>query len=374
MEEPIRILVVDDDRLIRGFFSEILPDSPVHVDAVGTAQEAERALGDHAYHLVVTDLRLPEVDGMGILRYVQRECPETVVVVMTGQISIPATVELMKEGAYDVVAKPFRLEEMRLVIEKALKHQSICQHNEELKERLQTSEKLAVIGRLAAGVAHELNNPLDGVLRFVNLSLERLPPEDAVAQYLKEARTGLNRMADIVKSLLRFSRNIVIENEPRGIQEMVHEALNQVRHANQRGKVEVRCRFESDDLRAPAGMFQVFTNLIRNAFDAMADRGAGLLEITAAERDGFTLLQFRDNGCGIPEPDQKKIFEPFYTTKAIGKGTGLGLSICARIMEKFHGTLRFESAPGVGTTFTMQFPAVEADGKRPAPTPRSADF
>ncbi len=175
MQEPVRILVVDDDRLIRGFFSEILPDTPALVDTAGTAADAIASLEDGSYQVVVTDLKLPDGDGSDLVRHIQQHAPDTVVVVMTGQGSIKETVELVKIGAYDVVTKPFRLEEMRLVIEKALKHQKICRHNEELKQKLATSEKLAVIGRLAAGVAHELNNPLDGVLRFVNLSIERLP-------------------------------------------------------------------------------------------------------------------------------------------------------------------------------------------------------
>ncbi len=373
MDDPIRILVVDDDPMIRSFFEDLTLEPSATIDTVASGREALDAVAETSYQLVLTDLKMPDVDGLELLRSLHRRHPETVVVVMTGQGSIKETVALMKEGAYDVLAKPFGIEEIRLAITKALKHQRICRHNEELKEKLATSEKLAIIGRLAAGVAHELNNPLDGVLRFVNLSIDRLPEENDIRSYLTEARTGLNRMADIVKSLLRFSRNIVIENEPRGIQEMVHESLAQVRHANQAGNVEVRCTYEDPELRAPAGMYQVFTNLIKNAFDAMNEQERGLLEIRAASVDGITTVEIRDNGCGIGEADLKKVFEPFYTTKQIGKGTGLGLSICARIMEKFQGTLSLESASGEGTAFAMRFPTVAADGDRRAETGTRAD-
>jgi signal transduction histidine kinase len=356
MEDPIRILVVDDDRLIRGFFKEIFPEKEVALATAGSGDEALAAIASTPFHLVVTDLKMPGVDGLRLLREIQKTSPETVVVVMTGRGSIKDAVDLMREGAYDIITKPFRLDEMRLVIEKALKHQRICRHNEELKEKLATSEKLAVIGRLAAGVAHELNNPLDGVLRFVNLSLERVAEDDPVHEYLLESRTGLVRMADIVKSLLRFSRNIVIENEPKDLEQLLREALNQIRHANAGNSIQVRCIMEQEHLRAPAGVFQVFTNLIKNAFDAMVDRDQGLLEITATRDNGCTILRFKDNGCGIAPSEQKKIFEPFYTTKEVGKGTGLGLSICARIMEKFHGTLTLESEPGSGSVFTVRFP------------------
>lgn len=364
MVEPIRILVADDDRLIRGILKDILAGTPNSITTVRTGKEALDAIQDAPYHLVITDLKMPDVDGLELLHRVHEEFPDTVVVIMTGEGSIKETVALMKAGAHDVISKPFEAEEMQLVVEKALKHHSICRHNEELKEKLATSEKLAVIGRLAAGVAHELNNPLDGVLRFVNLSIERLPEENDVRQYLAEARTGLNRMADIVKSLLRFSRNIVIENEPRSIDEMIHDAISQVQHANRRANIEMRCVFEEHDLRAPAGMMQVFNNLIKNACDAMRDEERGLLEIRAAVAEGITTIEFMDNGCGISEVDTTKVFEPFYTTKEIGKGTGLGLSICARIVEKFHGTLSFESTPGVGTTFVVRFPSVQPDGNR----------
>ncbi|GJM45440.1 MAG: hybrid sensor histidine kinase/response regulator [Gemmatimonadota bacterium] len=371
MKDPLRILVVDDDRLIREFFDDILIDRPCEIDTFGSGQEALDAIASTPYHLVVTDLKMPEIDGHDILRTVQEDSPDTVVIIMTGRGTIEETVDLMKEGAFDVVTKPFSIEEMRMVMEKALKHQEICSHNEELKARLATSEKLAVIGRLAAGVAHELNNPLDGVLRFVNLSIDRTPVENDVNDYLTEARTGLNRMADIVKSLLKFSRNIVIENEPRRIDEMIREALSQVQHANQRGSVEVSCDYQEDDLLAPAGMYQVFTNLIKNAFDAMADVDPGKLTIHAGRQDDVTIVEIRDNGCGIPDADAKKVFEPFYTTKEIGKGTGLGLSICARIMEKFNGSLSIDSTPGVGTALIARFQSVEHAGSN-APTQPSS--
>jgi len=366
MDESNRILVVDDDRLIRGFFKEIFPDPTFLLDTASSGDEALACLAKNTYQLVVTDLRMPGIDGLRLLHEIQRVTPDTVVIVMTGQGSLREAVELMKEGAYDVITKPFRIEDMRLVVDKALKHHRICRHNEELKEKLAVSEKLAVIGRLAAGVAHELNNPLDGVLRFVNLSIEKLEPSSSIHEYLTEARTGLVRMADIVKSLLRFSRNIVIENEPKDLEQMIREALNQIRHANATNNTQVRCVFLEEGLQVPAGLFQVFTNLIKNAFDAMIDREQAVLEITAGLEDGRTVLRFRDNGCGIPISEQKKIFEPFYTTKEVGKGTGLGLSICTRIVEKFHGTLALESEPGVGTTFTVRIPTPEwRGGARP---------
>ena len=355
--ERVRILILERDGATRGALTEMLPLERFQVSCAESSEAVLEALGRMPIALLLTDFSRSGVDPHRFLRDVERVSPDTVVVALTTKSSVKEAVAFMREGAYDVVTKPFLPDEMERVIEKALKHQALCRYNEELKRKLATSEKLAVIGRLAAGVAHELNSPLDGVLRFVNLSIDKISENDPVREYLQEARTGLIRMADIVRSLLKFSRNIVIENEPKNLQRMLHDAIAQIRHANSHPTLVVDVCVSDESLAVPAGLFQVCTNLVKNAFDAIGDRPDGLLRIEAEAVDDVTEIRFRDNGCGIPERDRRKIFEPFFTTKEVGKGTGLGLSICARIVEKFNGTIDLVSEVGCGSTFFVRIPA-----------------
>src|SRR5262249_48189429 len=168
-----------------------------------------KALEQFPFALLLADFAHSDLEADRFLREIAHVSPDTVVVALASGASVKDAVDLMRDGAYDVIPKPFGTDDVTRVVEKALKHQALWHHNEELKRKLATSEKLAVIGRLASGVAHELNSPLDGVLRFVNLSIDKLPEGDSVREYLVEAKTGLVRMADIVRSLLRFSRNLV---------------------------------------------------------------------------------------------------------------------------------------------------------------------
>jgi signal transduction histidine kinase len=355
-DERARILVLDPDPRTREAVDDVFGADRFRVTWAETSAEVSKALEQFPFALLLADFAHSDIEPDRLLREIAHVSPDTVVVALASGTSVKEAVDLIRDGAYDVIPKPFGTDDVTRVVEKALKHQAICHHNEELKRKLATSEKLAVIGRLASGVAHELNSPLDGVLRFVNLSIDKLPEGDSVREYLVEAKTGLVRMADIVRSLLRFSRNLVVENEPKALRPMLQEAVTQVRHANVGSKIRVDVSVADETLAAPAGLFQVFTNLVKNALDAIGDRPDGRLAISAEGVADVIEIRFEDNGCGIPEKDRRKIFEPFFTTKEVGKGTGLGLAICARIVEKFDGTLDLASEVDRGTTFFVRVP------------------
>jgi len=226
----------------------------------------------------------------------------------------------------------------------------------ELERELARSEEQAAVGRIAAGVAHELNNPLDGVLRFVNLSLSRLPSDSPVNEYLRSAREGLTRMADIIKALLSFSRKSTGADDRRvNVNDVIDEAVKAMAPIAASQQIEVELDLCENGLMVRGGqLHQVFTNLIKNAYDAMPN--GGKLRITTVVSDESVEIIFADQGCGIAPDVMDTIFEPFVTTKEIGKGVGLGLSICKRIIERYQGAIRVESTPGEGSTFTVELP------------------
>jgi signal transduction histidine kinase len=226
-----------------------------------------------------------------------------------------------------------------------------------MENRLAVSERMAALGKLAARVAHELNNPLDGILRYLGLAqrvIEEKRAERAI-KYLAESRSGLLRMVQIVTDLLEFSRSAHASYENTSLNTILEEAVKAMGASAAESGVSVVCSFEGPlpVLRGGGNMFQVFCNIIKNAMDAMP--GGGTLTITSKLGERDVIIRFDDTGPGLPE-DAERIFEPFFTTKPAGKGTGLGLPICRDIVEKYHGRLTAENCARGGARFTIHIP------------------
>jgi PAS domain S-box-containing protein len=226
-----------------------------------------------------------------------------------------------------------------------------------LQEQLIQSEKLAGIGILASGVAHEINNPLSGILGMAELALEEEDEANKEA-YLKDILACGQRISEIVGGLRSYSRTARKRDQsPVDLIEVLEDALKMVRLAVKTNPVEVVKKFEPvEKIEANAGeLQQVFVNLITNAFHAMNGR-EGRLFLSTRVSKGSVEIKVGDNGTGIPPEHLKKIFDPFFTTKNPGEGTGLGLNIVYRIVTNYQGTIDVESKGGIGTTFTLKFP------------------
>ena len=225
-----------------------------------------------------------------------------------------------------------------------------------LERRLAVSERLAAVGKLAARVAHELNNPLDGILRYINLAIRVLGPDQGkVTGYLEESRKGLMRMAQIIGELLQFSRSSSTAFDETDINGTVEEAIRAMQQKADQAGVTVTALFREQRMPSLRGsmLFQVCCNLIKNAIDAMAD--GGRLTITSAVTARDVVIRFEDTGVGLPD-DVQAIFEPFYTTKEPGEGTGLGLAICKDYIERLRGRITAESRTPSGAAFTLYIP------------------
>jgi PAS domain S-box-containing protein len=226
-----------------------------------------------------------------------------------------------------------------------------------LHEQLIQSEKLAGIGILASGVAHEINNPLTGIIGMAEASLEE---EDisTIKSYLTDILNCGQRISEIVKGLRSYCR--IAKQEEQNLIDMndvLEESLKMVRLATKTSSVEVVKKFQPiDKVVVNLGEIQqVFTNLITNAFQAMDSKGGILTLSTRSLRDSVE-VRVSDNGMGIPQKYLSQIFDPFFTTKKTGEGTGLGLNIVYRIVTKYGGTIDVESKEGLGTTFILRFP------------------
>jgi len=224
-----------------------------------------------------------------------------------------------------------------------------------MEKRLAASERHAVIGKLAARVAHELNNPLDGILRFINLSIALKDEEDQTREYLTECKKGLERMVGIVSSLLEFSRSTYPTQQDNNLNDVILEAVRTLRHRADQQNIKISFDLQEDLPEMRCGeLVQVFLNLTKNAYDAM--KGGGELTVSSRLGDGEVAAVVSDTGCGMPKEIQGRIFDPFFTTKGPSEGTGLGLAICHDIVEKHGGSIAVKSTVGEGTTFTITLP------------------
>ena len=237
------------------------------------------------------------------------------------------------------------------------------------QEQLVRREKLAALGQLAGGLAHELNNPLTGVLMYARRLLKKVQEEPLASnpalrtfpESLRVIEEAAVRCRDVVSDLLTFARQDWVEFSPLQVNEVVEAALRPMKAQLSNGGVSLRLDLQPD-LPPVIGnanqLRQVFTNLILNAQQAMPEGG----ELTISTRllDSRRLhVQVRDSGCGMPEEIRSRIFEPFFTTRPVGQGTGLGLSASHRIIEAHKGSIDVESTAGAGTTFTIALPITE---------------
>ena len=422
------LLIVDDENQILEALSKLFSKSGYVVSLARGAEEAQKILEHTEIEVVLTDVKMPERSGIELLEWIKKKHPMTEVIIMTGYASVEDVVSALKEGAYDYLIKPFRsLEEVMLVVDKAVSlrrvkientvlarglEQRVQERTRELEEtmnalkRTQTQlvhqEKMASIGQLAAGVAHEINNPVAFVstnLRTLKEYMEEIfrliakygEAEQAMenedharmrslcaeirtlkqkmdlefiledsGQVIEESLEGTERVRRIVMDLKHFSHKGEKEMQYADLNAELESTLNMVWNEL---KYKAAITKEFGDLPHilcfPTELNQVFMNLLINAAQAIPDRGE--ITVRTFQENGHIRIQIRDTGAGISKENLPRLFDPFFTTKEPGKGTGLGLSIAHSIVvEKHHGTLAVQSEMGKGTTFTITLP-VEAE-------------
>ena len=261
---------------------------------------------------------------------------------------------------------PYSVEELRKTVEEL---QDSNRSLETTKEALVKSEKLASMGQLAAGIAHEVNNPLGILLLHANLLLEDCESDPEVSADVKLIVDQANRCKKIISGLLNFARQSRVVRQPTDVTDLVAEVLRTIPIAEGIA-VEVVDHLEDPVAELDGDqMIQVLTNLLTNAQHAMPDGGAITVTLDGTEEN--VILTVRDEGTGIPKENLDKLFSPFFTTKQVGKGTGLGLAVTHGIVKMHRGQITVESnadpaAGPTGTTFTISLPRLEAATDVPA--------
>src|SRR6266481_6261771 len=378
--DPIqaRILVVDDEPANVRLLERMLAEGGYR--QVKSTTDSRQVLGLYAEFqpdLILLDLMMPHLDGIAVIQ--QLHIPEDVflpILVLTADATSEAKKRALEAGAKDCLTRPFDRLEVMLRIRNLLDTRSLYhdldRHNRSLEQvvaertqRLVQSEKVATMGSLLAGVAHELNNPLAIVMGQAML-LRESAANSPFAARADKIHAASERCARIVKNFLALARSRPPERGPVALGGVVTQAVELLAYELRTSSIEVEVRLsESVPVFQADGhqLHQVIVNLLANAHHAMRRIG-GLRRITLTSAfDAATArvrLAITDTGPGIAPELQAKIFEPFFTTKPPGEGTGLGLSLCRGIVEEHGGTLTVESEPGHGASFIMTLPVIAA--------------
>jgi signal transduction histidine kinase len=386
--KPLRLLLIedsDDDEILVLRCLRAGGYEPDH-RRVDTAAATRVALADRPWDIVISDFNLPSFSAPAAFAILKETGLDIPFIIVSGTVGEDAAVEAMKAGVHDYIVKG-NLGRLIPAVEREVREAKRRAEQAMMRERLVISERMASAGTLAAGVAHEINNPLAvliGNLEFVTDLLARLGADarrrettSRVSELndewiawlgarlvdadepLRDARDALERIREIVRDVKLFSRPQ--ENDHRGvdvrrvIESSLRMASNEIKH---------RATLVTDYGDVPlvlaneARIGQVLLNLIVNAAQSMPAGRASKNEIrlTTRARDGYVIVEVRDTGQGIARENIDRVFDPFFTTKAVGIGTGLGLSICHRIVSDLGGTITVESEVGTGTTFRLTLP------------------
>jgi signal transduction histidine kinase len=383
-----RVLIVDDEEDLRYVYTRQLRGDGYLLDTAADGEEAIEKIRTNEYAVILTDMRMPRKDGLAVIAAAREHLPDAEIIVLTGHGSLENALQVFKAGnIFEYLLKPLDdIGVLNTVVARAIERRNLRKHNRELFEQLQRAyeelrqksemliqqEKMSAIGVLAAGVAHELNNPLTAVVGFAQMIAEKLkknrPANWSDAEYeraqqaLENLVQGAHRARDIVGSLLRFAR--ATKPEARSfvdINQTLRDAFVFTEHLLLRHGIvlEKRLAPELPPVWGNAARLQhVFTNLLINAQQATPSGGIVRVITERADEPKGVWVHVEDTGEGIPPDALEQIFEPFYTRKE--HGTGLGLSIAKQIVEEHGGEIRVESELGKGSRFSVFLPADDA--------------
>lgn len=369
--EPAHLLVAEDEPDMRRYLREALSadfcvtDTENGLEALALAKQMRPAV-------VLLDYMIPGMDGLAVCRAI-RERPEladTKLVVLTARGDDATKLKALAQGADDFLVKPFSRVEVRMRL-RNLAYTAVLQRNlRELNETLQTtladlcrtrdqlvqSEKLNAAGVLAAGLLHEVNNPLNYASTTLQILQERpLIREDAdLARSVERIRNGIDRVFDIISNLRTFIRPSVLDLAASfSLLDSLHVACTLLMYELK--GIEFHNEIAADCLArgGHSHIERVLVNLLSNAAKAVAGRKPGIIRVSAEAEEGRWLVRVWDNGHGIKPEDLSKVFDPFFTTADVGEGMGMGLSICHSIITHHGGQLRVASQEGAWTEFTF---------------------
>lgn len=391
MSDQPKILIADDEDAARYGMVRAISAHGYRIEEAADGESALQKISEFQPDVVLSDINMPGMDGLTLLRRVNTYDDPPLVVLVTAYGSESVAIEALRAGAYNYIAKPFEVEDLRAIVRNAVEKQRLLRENRyyvhelertvaELKHSqaaLVQAEKMAALGRIAAGIAHEVNNPL-GVLQssvqtagraaeMIQSALHETPdglasalkPKlEALASSVEQAQRAGERIAATVRDLRQFAQLDRGDLQTARVEEGIETTLKLLAHEFG-GDIElVRSLEETPAIQCNLReLNQLFMTLMLRARDAIGKKGAGgRMEVSASRRDDSVVVAISDNGPAIPPEQIRTLFEPRLEVKHGRVGADLDLLICHRIVASHGGEITVESTPGQGTCFTIALP------------------
>ncbi len=370
--DDISVLLVDDEDEFRQTIAKRLAKRGFTLEQARNGEACLSMLENKSIDVVVLDVRMPGMNGIEVLNHIKGRYPKTEVILLTGHATTEDGVEGIKSGAFDYLMKPIKLEHLLGKIRQAW--EKIQREKERIKEaefrskmeqQMIACERLASLGTLAAGVAHEINNPLAIIkesagwmkLLLEKTEQEQMPRKQDFCKALNKIENSIERARRITHQLLGFARKTDSVLCDTNIKELVEETVELVKREATYKEIEISQQMDSS-LKTfwtdPYQLRQVLMNLLTNAVHATGVRGK--ITVIVENQGDQVVLTVKDTGRGIPKENMERIFEPFFSTKAPGEGTGLGLFVSRGMVERLGGTIIVESQLGKGASFCVRLP------------------
>jgi len=370
--ETLRVLILDDEDDFRAALARRMTKRGIAVDEAASGEEGLDKLEQRPADVVILDVKMPGMGGAEALRRIKDRFPATEVIMLTGHASTQDGVEGIKAGAFDYLTKPIEFEHLLTKIKQAHDRMRLlaaekeeAEFRERMKEQMVVTERLAALGTLATGVAHEINNPLAiiresaGWMRQILAKPEMsgIPRKPDFEKALENINKGVERARRITHQLLQVVKTQDTALAEVDLKELSEETMELVKRAalNKNLDLTLACDAKKPVIWTDAyRLRQVLLNLLTNAIHATPEGGriATTIRITPEGAE----FEVKDTGCGIPKENLAKIFEPFFSTKGAGEGTGMGLYVSRGIVEKLGGRIRVESRVGKGAAFLVSLP------------------
>jgi signal transduction histidine kinase len=389
------VLFVDDDRLTLSAITRLVRDEGYRALFAASGSQALEILESEAVNVVVTDLMMPEMDGLTLLDWVQAEYPDRVRVMMSAVTDTDTLLEAINRGSvYRYIVKPWHSEELKITVRQAVEYFDIQEERQRLLEDLEKANHLlrariqqrtdqlmdlysqAEIGKYASQIVHNLNGPLQAIfggLELCNMSAQQQPPDTQnLLNLLGRIDQRAAELAKIVRTILLHAREDAVHHHDRLDLNMILADEMAFFELDAAFRNDIQRRLDLDDQRPTimgntTQIKQVIQNLVTNAVDAMHDAPEKQLVVATASEGEWAKIIIGDTGIGIAEAHLEDVFSPNYTTKPPGKGTGLGLASVRTMVTAYGGDVQIQSAPGRGTTVTVRLPAIAPSTEPPAP-------
>lgn len=352
------ILYVDDEPSNLIVF-EAAFEEQFNVSTCSSAEEALSFLRTHPVPVVVADQRMPDMTGVEMFSRIRTAYPHTQRVILSGFADTDAIIDAINKGqVFQFVRKPWQRVELLSVLQRALDAHDLSLQNSVLTERLLISERSAMLGQATGRIAHEMANQIN-ILPLIELIEEEYRDDRQLQQFAEAARATYERLTELideVKDFMRFETQEV-ELKPLSLAESIHELMSFLRFSSSVPAERVEAVINQDVrvLGNKLKLHQVLVNLIRNAIDAVAEQPDGRVQVTLEQEQDCGIIKVSDNGPGVPVELQKKIWEPYFSTKG-ERGNGMGLDIAQRLVQAQHGTIACQSTGAGGATFVVRLP------------------